>query len=315
LAKEYGDDAVEATAEQPETKVEPQEPEPTEAKSEPPKDEKPKLSYEDLERHTKNLNGALAESRAETRAFRERIGNFERVLDAMRQQQAKPAAVDDPYEDPVVRELRELRETNNELSQRQQAFDEEARGRAMETQLAQTVSFHEQEFAAKTPDYFDAASHLLQSRVAEMQIMYPDDDPAVIIAARRDGFQHPAMWRNELVRREAMGIAADAMRSGQNPAQVYYNLAKHRGYAGKAPAQAAQAPAAAPAQPQQARPKRMDTIKAGLDAPGSLSTGASKSDSAAEGFPSLDELADMFISEPAKADKLFEKMSAAGLLG
>lgn len=311
MAKEYGDgtpEPVEDAKEQPETQAEPEAP-----KAEEPKPEdKPKLSYEDLERHTKNLNGALAEARAETRAMKERFGQFERVLAAMKQQQAP--VEDDPYEDPVAKQVRTLEQQNRELSERHQEWEERSRAEAAAKQLSETVTFHEQQFAAQTPDYFDAANHLLQTRLAEMEILYPDDDPTVIQAARRDGFQHPALWRNDLIRREAMGIAADALRSGKNPAQVYYNLAKHRGYSGKPAAPAPSAPVAPPAT-EAAKPKRMDAIKAGMDAPGSLSTGASKSASDAEGFPSLEELADMYISEPAKAEKLFEKMSKAGLLG
>ena len=71
----------------------------------------------------------------------------------------------------------------------------------------------EQEFSEKTPDYFDAVKHLYDSRMSEYKTMGYDDNQSY-----------------QLAQRDAWNIAQDAINRGKNGAEVFYNLAKTRGY-------------------------------------------------------------------------------------
>lgn len=315
LAKEYDEAPKASEPEVKEAKTEPQpEPAKEEANAEDKKSEQPKpIPYEELERRHRNLNGALAEARAQARADRERMAQFEQVLLQLKNQRQAPQ--DDQYEDPAVSAIRQVQTQTQELAQRQQQFEEQRRQQQEEALVNHHVSLSEQEFSKSTPDYFDAVRHLVDSRMNEMSIMYPDDDPQVLEYVISQGFAHPSQWRHAMVMREAHSIGQQALRARQNPAQIYYNLAKHRGWSGPKPAAAT-----APMQAQLPAPKappgqRVEAIKKGMEAPGSLSNGASRSESNAEGFPSMEELADMYVSDPAKAEKTFKKMAAAGLIG
>lgn len=309
LEKEYGDEPAAPVAQPEQDK--------TEAKAEPElpaaekkaEDQKPadRLPYEELEKRHKNLNGALAEERANNRALRERQQQFEQVLNAIKTQRQAPQPAEDQFEDPLVRELSDIKRQNQELAEWKQQVSKQQEETALRESVSRHVTFSEQQFAKENPDYFDAVTHLVQSRSAELSIMMPDDDPNVIHMARKAGFQHPSLWREDLIRREAISLGRQAIDNGQNPAALYYNLAKHRGYAPKAAE-----PAPAPAAP---KPQRIEAIRAGQNAPGSLSTGATKAATNSEGFPSLEELADMYVSDPKKAETTFGKMRAAGLLG
>lgn len=308
LEKEFGDKPEAAPAEKPEAaapgaKTEPEKP------ADEQKQAADKLPYEEIERRYKNLNGALAEERANNRALKERQAQFEQVLQAIKHQRAAERQPQyDEMADPLLSEVEQLKRQNEELAQWQRQIAQEREEAERARTISQAVTYHEQEFARQNADYFDAVSHLIKSRTAELAIMMPDDDPGVIHEARKRGFAHPSIWREDIIRREAMDLGGRALREGQNPAAVFYSLAKHRGYSGQ---KAAPTPAPEP-KPQA---QKIEAIRKGQEAPGSLSTGATKAATNAEGFPSLEELAEMYVSDPKGADAMFKKMQKAGLLG
>lgn len=303
LAEDLGD-KTEAPAEAPKAEEpKPEEPK-VEAKAEEPKPEP--LPYEELERRHKNLNGALGEARAEQRQLRERVQQMEAVFQRITAERQK-AAVDEQFADPVERKVYEIESKTQELARAQENWQKQQQTAAVREFVLNNVSAAEESFAAKAPDYYDATKHLQEGRARELAYMYPDDDPSVIQAARERGFAHPEQLRRSLLADEAIAIAQTAMRAGRDPAQMFYDLAVTRGWTKPAPAQpAAHVP-----------PQRIESIrKAQESAPASLSNGASKAASNVDqGLPSIEELADMYLSDPRAADAAFRKMKQAGLLG
>jgi hypothetical protein len=78
----------------------------------------------------------------------------------------------------------------------------------------------EREFGSANPDYNDAIAHLQASRHQELKAL---------------GVRDPSE-RQAIIERDAIQIADRAFATGESPAQILYDLAKLRGYAGKAAA-------------------------------------------------------------------------------
>ena len=278
--------------------------------AEPPKQEEKKqeqpdrLPYEELDRRYKNINGALAEERAGRRAAQEQHKQMQELFQAILAKQQQPHDQPEEQEDPLVRELVNLKQGYQNLAQNQQQFQQRQQEERQQLAVVHEIGNAERKFAAATPDYFEAVQHLGAQRAAELSLLYADDDPLAQDFARKQGYQSPAHFRDDIMRREVINMSAVALQQGRSPAELFYGIAKQRGWAGKP---------AAPAPTLQ--PQRMETIRKGMEAPGSLSNGASAPSTNAEGYPSLEELADMYVSDPGKAEKTFKKMKEAGLLG
>lgn len=306
LEKEFGDKPEAVSQPEPDKVAETVETKETVSEEQPEtQDKQPeRLTYEELDRRYKNLNGALAETRAEARAAKEQAKQMQHVLTMLRQQ-AQPQ---DEFADPTQVELNRLNDATTQLAKQNEALLQNAARERDNRAIIMAVSEDEAEYASKVPDYNDAVQHLARARETELRMMYPEDDPNVIEWVKGQGYPNVAFWRAEAMAAEARNIARQAMGRGQRPAEVFYSLAKTRGWAGKPQAQ--EQPALKPAQPQ-----KIETIRKGMDAPGSLNSGASEPSNNAEGFPSLSELADMYVSDPKKAESTFIKMKNAGLLG
>lgn len=138
--------------------------------------------------------------------------------------------------------------------------------------IGSEVARLEQEFAKATPDYHQAQQHLFASWAQEAQLMGVPQDEAV------------RFWSMQIVQR--------AGQQGKNPAQVAYELAKQRGYAGPRPAAPAQAQ-------QQPTGPNLDTIQRGLAA--SKSTSVAPGKAAPTGTPTIEALLQMDDDEFAKA--------------
>jgi hypothetical protein len=130
------------------------------------------------------------------------------------------------------------------------------------------VSRLEQEFAKTTPDYAQAQQHLFESWAREAQLMGAAPEEAI------------RFWSMQIVQR--------AGQQNKNPAQVAYELAKQRGYAGPAPKPQAQAP----------QGPNLDTIQRGLAV--SKSTSAAPGKAAPSGTPTIEALLQMDDEEFAK---------------
>jgi hypothetical protein len=111
--------------------------------------------------------------------------------------------------------------------------------------------------------------------------------------------------RAAVLNNDRITIARQALQMQMSPAELYYKIAHQRGYK-----------AAAPAVPQisrkataQATP--ITATKAGMAASKSLSGGVGGTSN----VMTADDLAQLYLDDPDKADKEFKRMKNAGLLG
>lgn len=157
-------------------------------------------------------HAALHEERLKRQALEKELSD----LRAGRQTEPeKPPAID-PETDPIgaLKEIRAYQQQMREQGERHQ----------QEQAFVQRVQTHESDFAAATPDYADAITHLREGRAKEIV------DLAKAVGQPITQEQLAAQLRHEVL------MTADvAFKAGKNPGEVFYELAKARGYAMKAP--------------------------------------------------------------------------------
>ncbi len=290
----------------------------------PPAQEKPPFSYEELDQRYRDLRGALHESRGENKDMKQRLRNMEEVmqnllLERRQQNQPKPP---DPQENPLGYydyRLEEQGRQLNELKQQNEALTEQQRTQAEFQNFMRAAVAEEQEFAAKTPDYYQAAAHLEQARRLELGIIYPDND-ATYAQAREAGFPTIQAFREAVLNQDRIAVARQARQLGINAGEYYYRLASARGYQ--------KPPAAAPGQgrpngqstlqPGQGQSRASDgnfeRMEKGMAASGSLSTAGGAPNEAPDN-DTVEQLAQMYLDDPKEADKMFARMKKAGKLG
>lgn len=284
-------------------------PEP-EAAKEPEKAEKPadKLPYEELEKRHKHLNGALAEERATRKQLAERAQQMETLLRAIaaeRQARAQPQheqpKVPDINEDPVgffQHKIAEQERVIEELRTGTKQTREQIEAENATRQFWGEVQRSEVEARKAIPDYDDAVSWLEAARIKEIARMLPDTPQAQRLAQQR-GYETVEEMRIATLNHDRQSIAAQAFRVGRSPAELYYEIAQDRGWQGKPkPVETAKAAVAA--------------TKAGQAAAKTISGGAA---GRSADDMSLDDLADLYLDDPGKADKIFKRMKEKGLLG
>lgn len=191
------------------------------------------------------------------------------------QQQRQP----DLYEDP----LHHLQSMQREL--------QEQRSRNEYQKFLGEVSRHEDDFKVLQPDYAEAVDVLEKSRRAELEQMFPNRSPQAHLVARRQGFRNPKELRDAIFIQDAQTVAANALRSGINPAKAYYDLAAQRGYKPK---------------PGRSAPSR-----------GGKSGGRSSGGKSGIQFGSMNvaQLAEIYAEDAEEFDRQWEKAAKAGALG
>lgn len=108
------------------------------------------------------------------------------------------------------------------------------------------------------PDYTEAFNHLYSSRKAELSVLI--SDPAEV---------------ERVAQQEEINIVNEAYRLGKNPGEIFYAMAKQRGYAQKADAE-----------------PRIDRVEKGLNAARSLGSGGAKPESTSFSLDNLASLSD-----------------------
>lgn len=257
-----------------------------------PEDPKPDLAA--------SYQAAMREERQKRQAMEAELSQIKQAIadaKAQRDQPAEPSIDEDPvaYFEHQQRQLQaQLEETRQAQHEDQQAREEQQRQHQFITQVQQD----EQAFAAKTPDYFDATEHLRNTRLSQLATIYPDG-PQGDAYANQMGYQTAAQLRNAHLEQEVSMYANSAYQTGQSPAEVFYNLAKSAGWAAK--------PAAPPPQ------ERVQAARAGVERAQSLSGGGGSGQGANNA--TVAELADLFMTDPEAADKLFDQLAERGELG
>jgi len=172
---------------------------------------------------------ALQEERQKRAELERRLAMLEQRVQQPPQPEAEPEEpedIPDPETDPIG-SLKWMRQQQEELRQQ--------RAQEQHLQHVQHVTtLGEAEFAKTVPDYYDAVSFLQNARAQELRVMHPGAADFQIAQA---------------VISEARQLADMALKQRVNPATQFYQLAKARGFGGKAPAPAAEPVAEAPAAP------------------------------------------------------------------
>lgn len=137
----------------------------------------------------------------------ERVAKFEAA-----QPKPEPEPVPDPITEPekynewvqgqsskTAEEVRQLREQMQQQQQQQR--------------VASAVQRSEVDFAAKTPDYYEALDYVVKSRRAEFEMWGATPEEA-----------------EQKVQQEIWSTAENAVRMGMSPAEMAYRIAGSRGY-------------------------------------------------------------------------------------
>ena len=99
-------------------------------------------------------------------------------------------------------------------------------------QFAQAVQASEELIRQSTPDYDSACQHLEAIRMAQLEMLYGDDNPQAHVLARHllGPNATPADLRTANLNQDRVQLAQMALSRGQSPAQLYYDLAVKSGF-------------------------------------------------------------------------------------
>lgn len=155
-----------------------------------------------------------------------------------------------------------------------------------ETQLI-TAEVHrsDAEFTARQPDYPMAVQHLVQSRARELQ-----------------RYGHDAASIHQIIQDEALELSKTAIQLGMSPAEMAYQVAQDRGWAGATTTQAA---------PQNEASRMLDAIAAGQKGSkslGAMSGGAPASQIGADAIGQMTEAEFARLYETPEGRALIDSM-------
>jgi uncharacterized coiled-coil protein SlyX len=176
-----------------------------------------------------NLNAAIRETRSENKALKQQLQELTAKIEALSkpatktEEPAEPDFLADPkgYVDAAKAKLKELTD-KIEADKQQQTEAQKQQQQAQETW--NKVLTTESEFAAATPDYYDAINHVRAVRAEQIKIE---------IREAEDREPTPEEVGRILSIQEYQGAAA-LIAKGKNPSKFYYEYAKTFGYKPKA---------------------------------------------------------------------------------
>lgn len=168
---------------------------------------------------------AHKQTRAQYQAAQEQLAQLQTIRDRVRAAQANPQPQEPTFQQPTEQDgqqqpvpgldhlqkrLDQIEQGNRQRETREQeAGIDQQEARVLHNTLAQA----EAEFRQQTPDYGDAADHLLKARARQLQIMGVPDHEIL-----------------DTIREEATDITRVAIQQGRSPAEVVYDWAQTYGY-------------------------------------------------------------------------------------
>jgi hypothetical protein len=320
LEKEMLEEADEPEAEEPAAAVEPQATEPEAQPS-----GKPEPTFEELKTNYKNLQAAVKQAREQERAANERLTGITQLIEGLRtskqpaqRAEPEPVKIPDVNEDPIghftatvaalQNEIKQLRDGTSQTQQQlqQQTAEQQFWGAVQrsEEEMRRTVPMLTVE-GKQVSDYDLACQHLEATRVQELELMLPDDSPAAQAYAQRLGLKTPAQARMAMLNQDRLAVAQQAMQLGISAADLYYRLAKQRGY--QTPQANAKLVGADKGKVQIA------AARAGQKAARTIAGGAGRS--GVDNPMTAEALLDLYTEDPEAFDREWDKAARAGLLG
>lgn len=174
----------------------------------------PLASLLDERRQRQQAEGELRELRENFARLDERLNHIQQAT----QKEEAPSKDEDPVA-YLEHENRKLQERLKPLEEGQTNQREYAEYQQAVNEVQSRTQAYETQFAAEHPDYHDAVDFIQKRQIEHYKIM---------------GVTDP-MHMNQMLQRDALTMANNAMANGQNPAEVAYNLAKFHGFAQPAP--------------------------------------------------------------------------------
>lgn len=187
-----------------------------------PKKESRYINRERLNEEIEKRNRIQQEFEAERRRAAElqsQLEAYNRIIDqASSQKEMGASKQEEEAIDPLDVETYQYFENRiKDLESRLVNQSENLTRQQEEARIAQTVNYHEKEFANKNPDFQDAFKHLMEAEKANHTYLVGDESQAA-----------------QMVAEKVKGILINAVKNGRNSAEIIYNMAKNYGYAPKA---------------------------------------------------------------------------------
>jgi hypothetical protein len=210
-------------------------------------------------------------------------------------QKAEPQQPDGLDDAELERQATEILERERDGLRRQQDIEARIRENPVEyfkQQLAERdrslagqelfarVQADEDAYRKVQPDYDDACNFVRGIRERQLEAYYPDRNPHVHAEALNSGYRNAAEMRRAIINEDIRRLATQALQRGQSPAKLYRDLA----------------------------------LSAGWKVPGQTSTAPGGRAPAGKDYD-IGKLADLFVTDPDKADREWERARRAGQLG
>lgn len=165
------------------------------------------------------LEAELGKAREERARFDERL----KIIQEMNQRREEPAAEEKPDPDDYVGRLeyaeRKLQEMQDGTVKQAEQTEAQRQAQARHAHLVSAATEDVEKFKAVAPDYMDARSFYWNQRGPELMALGYSQQEAI-----------------QIIERDELSIASQAFQRGKSPAETLYNIAKVRGYTGKAAA-------------------------------------------------------------------------------
>lgn len=133
---------------------------------------------------------------------------------------ADPKGYIDAMAQRNAKQLEAIRAENAKLTTQQEDF-------ARQNQIRTTAQYAEMSFVKQTPDYYAALEYGRSARLAQLRLIYP---------------QAPEIGLRQAIAGEELQLAAHAIQTGRNPAEIAYGYVRSLGYQPPTGAPAAQNP-------------------------------------------------------------------------
>jgi hypothetical protein len=291
----------------------------------PAAEEKPKLSYEQLESNYRNAQGAFTEARERARRAEESLTNVNKLIDDLRSSRRQPTPqpaqdeikIPDVNEDPIGHfqaRTAILEQALQHTYQGTQATQQHLQAQHQEQVFWDHVRAAENEYRKTAPvvevngqqvsDYDAACEHLKQHRMTELMHLYPDNSQLAQQEAHAHGLPSVGHLRAVILQSDAAGIAQRAFQLGVSPAQLYYEAAKTRGY------KATQQARGSNGQYTKAN-GQIEAAKRGQKAALSISGGEGRRNA---NDMTISDLSELWAEDPEAFDREWERMKRAGKL-
>lgn len=212
-----------------------------EAQPETPETEAPELAAQEQTPEQKTAEqkvvplAALHESRAEQKALKAQLeevrsklaiaDQLKAEIEQIRAERLKQAQPQVPKfeEDPFAHlkaKQEELAKGQEEIAKANEARAQQEARQTQLNEIVQTVTAHEEQFKAMTPDYQDAVNYIREFRANELSL-YDITDPKAVA---------------QEIANNVLNLSITALKAGKNPAELIYKVAQQYGYKKAAPA-------------------------------------------------------------------------------